>query len=204
MIDRYVTLASRLLKVPPEPLQAIANVESGRRYYNEHGKLVIRFEVHIFWQLWGQANQADYRKRFDGNDSWQGADDKYKSDHDGWRSIHESQHTEHDAYRIAGKLNPDAADKSISMGAFQIMGFNASRIGYDNAGQMYRSFSAAPLNQVIGFCLFLQTHGLIDKIRQEDFLGFATIYNGSGQAHHYADLMRRQIELLRQGSDRTP
>lgn len=204
MIDRYVSLAARLLHVPPEPLQAVANVESGRRYYNESGNVVIRFEAHIFWRLWGIQRPDVYRSRFRGQDTWQGPDDEYMTDDEGWRHIHESQFTEHDALELARELDDEAAYKSCSMGAFQIMGFNASRIGYEDGAQMYRSFQAAPLNQVLAFCLYLEVHGLIEKLRQEDYLGFATIYNGSGQAHHYADLMRKQVAWIRQGDTDEP
>jgi N-acetylmuramidase len=84
-------------------------------------------------------------------------------------------------------LNLDAALRSASWGAFQIMGDNHKVAGFDTAEAMVtamRSGVAAHLNAFVSF--ILADERLTKAIRAKDWATFATHYNGPGYAlNHY-------------------
>jgi hypothetical protein len=117
------------------------------------GKLKIRFEPGIF-------------KGFTG---------KYVTD------SHSSQAAEYDAFERAQHVHKARAFESISMGAAQIMGFNASTIGYGSAKEMFDEFQASEKAQLAGFFSFVASQRVLVKAaRGKDWGTFAYHYNGPG------------------------
>jgi aryl-alcohol dehydrogenase-like predicted oxidoreductase len=103
-------------------------------------------------------------------------------------------------FDFATTLNRDAALRSISMGAPQILGGNHRRIGYVSPEHMFRAFAdrqTGAAAQMVGFTNFcLSSETLMRAIRERDFLTVATQYNGAGQAAHYAGLMQSQYDRM--------
>ena len=111
----------------------------------------------------------------------------------------ERQNCEH--VKLEKKINIDkeAALKSISMGLFQIMGFNYEIIGYDSVEVMWKD---ALINDnsiyLEWFIKFIKHNKLDIELRNLNWKGFARKYNGTGYKknkydekleHHYHDLL---------------
>ena len=183
--------------IDPTVAQAILQVESGGRTHGDDGRIIIRFEAHIFRQQ--LANDALWTRHFRTDAARPWVDQMWrKSEGDPWRTLHTGkQSDEWDAFRFAAALAPgDAAYRSISMGAAQIMGFNHARIGYPTAQAMFEAFANAPM-QTLGFINFcLSDDALFDAIQRRDWRTIAKLYNGSGAIDTYAPLLERAYNEL--------
>jgi hypothetical protein len=188
---------------------AVLCVESGGRGFS-NGRMVIRFENHIFWDQWGKQHPAEFgdRFRYDPAKRWTGH--SFRADAaQPWQPSHprtNQQDAEWQALAIARTLHEHAALRSISMGSAQIMGFNHARIGYDSVAAMFDAFCDDERAHIIGMFDFIRGPGasspMLDALRREQYQQFATGYNGSGQAAIYGDRIRAHAEAfdaLRQG-----
>lgn len=188
-------LAARLA-VEPEAASAVLAVESGGAGFKD-GRMIIRFENHIFFDRWGQQHADAFARhfRFNTPERWKGHEFR-ASVGVPWKTFHGNQAAEWEVFEFAQALDRVAARRSISMGLAQIVGFNASAIGYDNVDEMFDALSD-PQNgeraQVIGLFDFVKsartTSPLVEALRGRDWLAFARRYNGTGQAPHYATLL---------------
>lgn len=190
--------------IDPRVAQAILNIESGGRTHGESGKPLIRFEAHVFKQylendaLWARHFRTDPNKPWV-NQEWR------RNESDPWRPIHTGkQADEYEVLEFAKLLigpvaDPskwDAAHKSISMGAGQLMGFHHSRLGYPSAEAMFDAFQSAPV-QTIGFLnFFLSDPVLMDAVRHKDWRTIAAKYNGAGAVDTYAPLLEKAYKEL--------
>lgn len=176
--------------IEPRVAQAILNVESGGRTHGDDGRVLIRFEAHIFKTYLGLSTLWTDHFRTDVTRPWV---DQYwrPTVSDTWRPIHTGkQADEWAAFDFARELNSNAATNSISMGAAQIVGFNHARIGYMDAWRMLESFESAPM-QTIGFINFcLSDPALMAAMRDRDFDEVARRYNGAGNVAVYGKLLR--------------
>lgn len=179
----------------PRVLQAILQIESGGRTHGESGKPIIRFEAHIFRQMLGNDALWHDLFRTDSLRPWTNQERRLPSGE--WVAIHTgNQKDEWAAYEVAKSIDAEAAAKSISMGAGQIMGFNHARIGYPSAQAMLAAFQSAPV-QTIGFInFFLSDPALVDAMRRKDWDEIARRYNGSGNAAVYSPLLQEAYEEL--------
>ena len=158
------------------------------------GKPVLRFEAHVFFARWGQANEAlfDQHFRFGGRNGTEGA--KWQNHtmraepQDDWQRFHGDQAKEYQAFRLAARLaGLETACQCASFGGPQIMGFNHALVGYGAASDMFRAFSRSERWQVLAFFDFCAGKGILPALRTQDWTGFATIYNGPGNAAAYAE-----------------
>ncbi|MCS7061536.1 MAG: N-acetylmuramidase family protein [Anaerolineae bacterium] len=178
--------------IEPAVAVAVVAVESGGRGFGADGRMIIRFENHVFWSLWGRNNATAFNALFTFNSdvTWQGH--KFRVNPNApWQDVHTgNQSSEWDAFNVAATLNANAAKRSISMGLPQIMGFNHQRIGYDTVEAMFDAFSADERWQVLGMFAFIVSNpALPAALRQGDFVAFARGYNGPAQANFYANLI---------------
>jgi hypothetical protein len=77
------------------------------------------------------------------------------------------------------KLGDDPALRSASWGLGQIMGFNADAAGFNAPADMIQQMSASEDSQLIGMANFITSEKLDVKLRNRDWQGFASRYNGS-------------------------
>lgn len=176
----------------PAVAVAVLVAESRGKPYAPDGRMIIRFENHIFYREWGKDNEARFRQHFtfDPNTTWQGH--QWRADPNGaWQPCHASQAVEWQVFDFARTLDERAAMYAISMGAPQVMGFNHRAIGYDTVQQMFHAFQTDVRHQIASFFRFMTVNGLVDAVRGGDYVTFARVYNGPGQAEHYAGLMRQ-------------
>lgn len=204
--NRYGGLLSALsdkLGIEPGAAVSVLAIESGGQSFGSDGRLLIRFENHLFYNYWGKNNLAKFNQHFtfDANKRWEGH--RFRANPSGaWMDFHGVQAREWDVFQFASALDDTAAKNSISMGAPQIMGFNSSVIGYASVQDMFTAFTRSDRDQVIGFFDFVNNvlpgGGALGHLRRKDFTAFATVYNGSGQASYYGGLMKNGYDAFNQ------
>lgn len=149
----FIAQQAANLGIEPAVAAAVLVAESSGTGYGENGQLKIRFETHIF---------EDYTNKTVSNS-------------------HRNQAAEYDAFERAKAIDETAAYKSISMGAAQIMGFNAESVGYGNAKEMFEAFQASETKQLMGLFEFVRVRPVLVKAaRDKDWETFARHYNGPG------------------------
>jgi len=196
--NSYGGLVTQLCETTGVSLSAAVGVlcvESSGRGKTASGRLIIRFENHIFWSRWGKSNEDAFREHFTFDPSKRWTGHKYRaSASEPWKTGHRDQQSEWDAFTIARSLHEPAALQSISMGASQIMGFNHAAIGYDSAKEMFDQFSADERFHVLGMFDFIKGGGrtspMLEALRRGEYEQFATHYNGNGQAAAYGARIR--------------
>ncbi len=175
---------------------AVIAVESGGSGMGPDGRMIIRFENHLFWSFWGQNNAAVYNQyfAFDQTTSWKGH--KYRTQPNGpWLDVHQNQNSEWAAFNLASTFDATAAKKSISMGLTQILGSNYRAIGYASPDAMFAAFAADEKFQLLGFFNFVKNDPRqISALRNRDYVGFARIYNGPGQPDYYGGLIKGVVD----------
>ncbi|MDM8531385.1 N-acetylmuramidase domain-containing protein [Anaerolineales bacterium HSG25] len=197
-----IPLAERL-NIDPKVAAAVLTIESSGNSFGSDGRMIIRFENHIFYEKWGKENENwfDQHFRFDWSRSWQGHKwRKPSAGDDDWQSFHDKQTSEWELFEFACSLDDTAAKLSISMGAPQIMGFNHTLLGFEAVQHMFTAFSASAHHQIIGFFDFVQGPGTHSRrmlaLQNLDFNSFAAMYNGPGQAAFYGGRIRNIYEAL--------
>lgn len=203
--NRYgnlLNLLSNEIKIDPAVAVAVLCVEAGGGAFGPDGRMIIRFENHIFYQQWGRDHPDTFFQHFSFSDeqSWQGHLWRASAD-DPWQEFHGDQAAEWKVLEFAAGLDDTAAKRSISMGAPQIMGFNCTAIGCESVQEMYDGFAASARAQIIGFFDFVAggsaTAPRVLALQRQDYLTFASLYNGSGQAGVYAGLISGMCDAFR-------
>lgn len=191
---------SETIGIPTPAAVSVLCVESGGQGYVD-GRMVIRFENHVFFDHWGKRNPARFAAHFtfDRARRWQGH--KFRPGNSGpFAAFHGDQKAEWRVFDFARTLSEPAAMRSISMGAPQIMGFNHAMIGYDSVREMFDAFSSDVRFQILGLFDFIKGSGsssrMVQALERGQFDQFATLYNGPGQAAIYGDRIRSHCEAV--------
>lgn len=169
--------------------------------FADDGRMIIRFENHVFFHEWGKRDPDRFFEHFMFNPQkqWQGHRWRPSPDQP-WRDFHGDQSAEWDVFQFACCLDDGAAKRSISMGAPQIMGFNYAALGYESVQEMFEAFSASERAQILGFFDFIKGASAdsrpIQALQQQDFNAFAAFYNGPGQAALYGNLIEGRVQLF--------
>jgi len=183
----------------PTVALAVLCVESGGKGFAPDGRMIIRFENHYFFRLWGENNVETYERhfKFDDEKSWLGH--KFRADASSpWQAVHTGhQSDEWETFQLASQFEENAAMQSISMGSPQIMGANYRVINYSSVEQMFHEFQADIRNQIWGLFHFIESRNLIPKLISEDFVAFAQVYNGTGQAENYGRKIEKHVKAHR-------
>lgn len=193
-------LADRI-GIDPAYAVAVVCVESGGQGFGADGRVIIRFENHIFRRYLGEAGAATFNRHFqvNGAQAWMGHTFR-ASYRQPWQAFHGSQHLEWQAYKVARAINEDAATRSISMGLPQVMGFNHGLLGYDTPRALLAFMGADIRFQLLGMFDFIAGPGGqgqgVAALRAGDFDRFATLYNGPGQARYYGDLIASHVRAF--------
>jgi hypothetical protein len=197
-----MTLADDSLHMHPGVAVAVLASEGGQRGFAGDGRMIIRFENHIFFDKWGQDNQDEFQMhfRFDADRPWQ----KHQwrpGVNEAWRDPHGKQSEEWGVFEFARTLDDTAAKLSLAMGMPQIMGFNYPVIGHVSVDQMYRDFSASESYQIIGFFDLIGGPSASSRelraLQAQDFDTFAGLYHGSRQAAGHSAMLRRAFQAFK-------
>ena len=86
----------------------------------------------------------------------------------------------------ARALDEPAAMQACSWGAFQIMGFHWAKLSYPSVQAMVDSVQTES-GQTDAFVRFIEIHpAMVTALKAHDWLGFAKLYNGTGNAEQYS------------------
>lgn len=184
--------------VDPAGIVATLHTESGGRGMGPDGRMIIRFENHLYRRFLGDERAALFEAhfRFDPGTVWQGHLFR-PAGGDTWLVCHQDQAGEWTVLDFARGLDSEAALLSISMGMPQIMGFNHALIGYASVHDMFDRFANDIRFQILGMFDFIRGHGdtspMLEGLRLRNYEAFATGYNGNGQAAFYGGLIRASV-----------
>jgi len=167
---------------------AVLKIESGGSGFRD-GKLLMRFEPHVFKARLLQLFDEHFKM---GDPAWDGKQHFYANGGK-WQPFHGNQEMERAAQDAALALAEQAAYESASYGAGQIMGFNHAACGYASAEDMAQAFALSEAAQLRAMFQYWRASGALRFLQSGDYVGFAAIYNGPGQADYYANLIRQAL-----------
>jgi hypothetical protein len=179
---------------------AVFCTESGGAGFRD-GRLLIRFENHHFFRHWGKNNPQAFAAHFQYNaqKAWTGHLWRASASAS-FEPVHTDQSSEWRCFEFARTLDDTAAKLSISMGGPQILGSNFADSGFESVDQMFDAFSSGEKRQIVSFFDFLQGTGThppkILALQQLDFVHFAELYNGPGNAAEYGSRLSTAYEAF--------
>lgn len=148
---RLVHAEAMRLGIEPGVGGSVLKVESQGAGHMD-GRMTIRFEPHVFRDE-SRGKRVSIRRA--------GQDEEYA------------------AFETARALNEEAAYRSISMGAGQIMGFNHGALGYGSAREMFEEFQRSQRAQLVGVFEFIRTNRVaLNAAKRKNWATFAKHYNG--------------------------
>jgi N-acetylmuramidase-like protein len=170
--------AAKALNVEVAAIRAVAEVEAAGAGFLKDGRPAILYEAHVFHKETAgkHAGAKDRRGVALSSPSWN-------------RSLYGATGAaQHVRYEDARKLDPDAANKACSWGAFQILGQNHKACGFDTSQEfvdaMWSGGAAAHLD---AFVKFIKANKLDVPLRAKNWATFARGYNGPAYAQNAYD-----------------
>lgn len=161
LTDKDFIAAAKKLGCEKEAIQTVAIVETKRQANDSSGRPTILFERHKFRLFTGGAYNSTHP-------DISGPQGNY-----GRESIQYAK-----LYRAA-VLNEEAALKSASWGAFQIMGFNHKSAGYGTVGAFVDAMIGSQSSHLDAFVSHIAaSSSLKNAIIKKDWTTFARLYNG--------------------------
>jgi hypothetical protein len=162
--------ADKLSIKEPAIIATIVQVEAGGAAYFNDGRPKILFEAHKF----GSATNYKYNNIKDPKGkaiSSKGWNKKLYGSSGSW------QYTR---LELAMKRNNQAALESTSWGAFQILGANCKRCGFNHVDKFVLDHIESAGLQLDSFVAFIKATGLSDELQHREWARFAKAYNGAG------------------------
>lgn len=102
-------------------------------------------------------------------------------------------------------LHREAAYRSVSVGAGQIMGENYDEMGFGSAEELFEHAAASGENQVVQIVKFIGTKSpLAAAVHEEDVKGIAFYYNGPAYRSNQYDTKLRELIDFYEGRDPIP
>lgn len=160
------------LDVSPCVLRAVLEVESGGRGFLPSGKPVIVFEGQLFWKALRQQDMdpVPLSRKHPG------------VVYEKWTNRHYARgEKEYARLEEAVAIHKEAALGATLWGAFQILGSNYKRCGYDDIAAFVAAQGTAQ-GQLQTFVAYLKANNLVEPLRKKDWRAFARKYNGPSYA----------------------
>ena len=183
---QYANLSNHL-KAEEAAVRAVVEVESKGNGFLPNGKPKILFEGHIFWRELKKAG-IDPARHLKGNE-----DILYQK----WTKSFYKKSGEQEYERLgrAVQIDEEAALKSASWGAFQLMGFHAKALGFASAKAFVEAQQSAA-GQVESFLLFVRSNPpMLKALRDRNWEKFAERYNGKEyKKNKYDSQLRKHYE----------
>jgi 3D (Asp-Asp-Asp) domain-containing protein len=193
---KYIYEKASEIEVSPASIAAVIYVESAGQAFGEDGRMTIKFEPCVFYDMWGSNHTEEFSQYFECNRP----NDRFRqSAAENFTELHGDHFREWTAFSLARTLNEDAAMKSISMGVAQIMGFNYHAIGYSSANEMLNALSNSTKSQLDALFMALSYRdatgkSCLDPLKVEDYVSFANCYNGEGRDQEYGSRISQAAE----------
>lgn len=188
--DADIARLAESLGCYPADLEAIAEVESDGFGWFPDGRIKILFEKHKFYaHLPADKRAAAVKAGL--------ARKAFVSPKKGGYKDQPDANARYGLLRRAIALDENAAFMSISIGKFQIMGFNHKACGHQTARQMFDAFCESEVYQLSAFAGFLHGKGLVPALKARDFARIEEGYNGGALNGEYAARMKTESDRLR-------
>lgn len=158
--DAAIEAAAAKIGCQVAAVRAVIDVES-RGGFLPDGRPKILFERHYFSRLTKRKHDAAYP----------GISNPRPGGYKGGKA-------EYDRLGAAIRLDRDAALRSASWGAFQIMGDNCKLCGFAGVEEFVKAMVSGAPAQFDAFVSFIRKTGLGDELIRRDWAGFARGYNG--------------------------
>jgi len=171
-LDDYQRAATRL-GIPIGHIKGVTKVEAPRGPYDDEGRPSILYERHKF------RNNTEPKGRFNGSHP---AISGPAYGPGGYGSFG----GQYDKFAAACALDPEAAFRACSWGAFQVLGENAVSLGYASAADMAFSLTTGVAAHLETFVRFVEANHLADELREcipgdaKSCQPFVRVYNGPG------------------------
>lgn len=178
----------------PATLEAIAKVESAGFGWFDDGRIKILPEPHKFDDYLPASRQAEARRLGLATTSYSATK---ASGH--YKRMTNKAGPRYEFFARMIAFDERAAYMAISVGTYQIMGFNHEVCGYRTAKAMFEAFVESEAIQLRAFGRFLSDKGLRGALAREDFDEVELKYNGGGLGGAYAKRMRAEAAALRRG-----
>ena len=180
MSDEALAVIADGMGVEPAALLAVRDVESNGQAFDPMTlRPIILFEPHVFSRL--TRNQFDDIMPNVSYRVWK------------TRPYPPSQSERWIQMTYAYQLDPAAALQAASWGMFQIMGFHWKRCGCGSAFDFANRMATDQAEQVKLLIAWLDSNGKA-ALKAKNWLRFATLYNGTGQAEAYAAKLKAAYE----------
>jgi hypothetical protein len=186
MITRELVLDDALsLSVDTNAVLAVAEVESANSGFLSDGRPAILFEAQWFHHFTG--GQYDASHPGISSPTWNRA--LYKGGYGEWDRLNEAM-----------ALDAEAALKSASWGAFQIMGMNFAACGFGSVDAYVSAEKQSINSQIAAFTAFIGSNpGLLQAMRSKDWQTFARLYNGPGAVASYSAKIGQAYQMHARG-----
>jgi hypothetical protein len=158
------------LSVHPAEIWTVLRVETRGCGYFADRRPVILFERHVFSRKTGHRFDAQAPDISNPHAGGYGGGVK-----------------EYERLARALALDEQAAMESASWGLGQVMGFNATDLGYASVEQFVSRMMASEDEQLAALAAFIQKNGLAEPLRHHDWAAFARGYNGPGYEKNQYD-----------------
>lgn len=176
LTQRDIDGAAADLECDPAALQAVIEIESPYGGFTADGRVTILFERHVFWRQLVERGIEPASL---------GLPESILSQK---RGGYIGGTAEWSRLFKAREVNAGAAYASCSWGRFQIMGYHAASLGYDDAYGMSLAFDAGEAEHLSAFVRFIRLDSELQKaLRTRKWPTFARIYNGPAYADNMYD-----------------
>ena len=186
LTDDDIVQAARAHRVSPEAVKAVVYVETPAPHVGDYlpGMPLILFERHKFYDFTG-----NFLASVEAPDLAQEKAGGYAKGKT-WQERQAGEHAKLARARalFEGQVE-EAALKSVSMGLFQIRGFNHALIGQPTPHAMWERYQILDDRlDLEDFFRFATSARLMDKLRALDWAAFARGYNGPAYARNAYDV----------------
>ncbi len=159
--EAKIEWAAKELGAEVAAIRAVIEVETGGVFFTESGRPKILYERHYFSRLTAARYNADFSNIANAVRGGYGAS-----------SIQYAK------LEVAMLLDREAALKSASWGAFQIMGENHSNAGYDTVEAFVTAMHQSADEHLAAFVGFVKASSLAGHLKNKKWASFAKGYNG--------------------------
>ena len=169
----------------PAVIKAVVAVEAKGEGFLPDGRMKILFEAHKFHKYTGGKYTATHPHI--SSPTWN-------------PKLYLGGPAEWDRLTEAKALDQTAALMSASYGAFQILGANHKKCGFDTVEEFVEAISESEFKQLKAFLAFVKSEGLDGPLKVRNWKRFARGYNGPAYAAHgyhvkLAEAYRKQSEI---------
>lgn len=181
VVEEIISVADEA-SIARASLLAVVEVESGGKAFsdvNGQAMPLILYEYHVFYRNLPVAKRPEAVSRNLARRKWKEL--PYKK----------TQTARYAQLERAKSIDAQAAYAACSWGVGQVLGENASWLGYANAEALATEAMSGVAGQVRVMLRFIRRKGLMDELNQREWRAFARAYNGAGQVDIYGPAMAR-------------